>query len=382
MRILVTGGAGFIGSYIVDELIRQGIEVVVIDSLENQVHHGRKPSYLNKSAEYHWAPLSDAGLLAKVLPDVDGVCHQAALVGVGQSMYDIARYCDFSVQQTALLMEKIIQHKNIRKLVVASSMSVYGEGKYQDSGGRIVRPSDRLLHTRQGSFDLFDDEGQQMTALPITEDDHLSPYSIYGLTKLAQERIAIITGKTYDIPTVAFRYFGVYGRRQALSNPYAGLMALFAGRILNGRAPLVFEDGRQTRDFIHVTDVARANVLALTTPDAPSGVYNLTCGVPVTVEEVADALCQHLNPDVRPQITQKYRKGDIRHCFGDISKIKKQLHFTPQTDIHAGLKDLADWVADQNSHDLLHQMEEELSQRYLLVDKAAFAGLEADAAAI
>lgn len=372
MRILVTGGAGFIGSFIVDELVNAGIEVIVIDSLEAQVHHGNPPSYLNPAAKYHWTSLANEQVLNNVLARVDAVCHQAALVGVGQSMYEISRYCNANIQQTALLAEKISRHKHIKKFVIASSMSVYGEGKYRDRNNNIVRPLDRELYARDGSFNLFDGDGYALSSVPVNEEDAVSPYSIYGTTKLAQERLAIIMGKAYDIPTIAFRYFGVYGPRQSLSNPYAGLMALFAGRLLNGRQPLVFEDGHQTRDFIYVTDVAKANLIALTKPGIPSGVYNLTSGVPVTVLQVADILCNQLNPGIRPNITYKYRKGDIRHCFGDVSKIEAQLGFKASINIDQGLHHLAEWVAEQKSHDLLHQMEDELNRHYLLVDNGSY----------
>jgi dTDP-L-rhamnose 4-epimerase len=368
MNILVTGGAGFIGSHIVDELIQQGHKVTVIDSFEKQVHADVKPKYLNKKAQYVWSPLGAHQILDKILPSIDVVCHQAALVGLGQSMYEISRYCDFSIQQTAVLVEKISQHKNIRKLVVASSMSVYGEGKYLKQNGEIVRPGDRLHYSSAGSFDLFDGN-QKMQPIPISEDDHLSPYSIYGLTKLTQEKLALITGKAYDIPTIALRYFGVYGRRQSLTNPYAGLVAMFAGSIMNGKAPMVFEDGEQIRDFIHVKDVARANVIALTETGIPTGAYNLTSGIPTTVKQVADILCQIINPTIEPHLTQKYRKGDIRHCFGDVKKIEQHMGFKTQIDIVEGLQDFADWVIAQKQFNNMSVMEGELLNKSLLVER-------------
>lgn len=369
MHILVTGGAGFIGSHIVDALIDDGHDVTVIDSLEKQVHATTLPDYLNKKAAYFWGNVGDLSILDKVLPCIDAVCHQAALVGVGQSMYEISRYCDYTVQQTAVLVEKISGYSNIKRLVIASSMAVYGEGKYQDVEGRIIRPYDRLRYTAPGSFNLIDENGRQLIPIPISEDDALHPYSIYGLTKLTQEKLALIAGKAYDIPTIALRYFGVYGRRQSLINPYAGLMAMFAGRLMKGFSPLIFEDGMQIRDFIHVKDVAKANVIALTGQDIPAGAYNLTTGKPITVLDVAAALCALINPHITPELTRQYRKGDIRHCYGDVSGIAKHLDFKAEISLEEGLQDLVEWVIVQKDFNNMELMETELLDKNLLVGK-------------
>src|SRR5215218_4585147 len=311
-RVLITGGAGFIGSHLADELLEHGYQVRALDNLSDQVHgqDSGRPGYLNPDVELVEGDVRDPGAVRKALEGVDAVYHYAARVGVGQSMYEIERYTSVNNLGTAVLLEALIE-KPVRRLVVASSMSIYGEGLYVDGEGRPVLGQERgLERLKAHDWEVRDDQGRPLTPVPTPESK--TPYlsSVYALSKYDQERMCLMVGRAYSIPTVALRFFNVYGTRQALSNPYTGVLAIFASRLLNDRAPMIFEDGLQQRDFVSVKDVARACRLAMESPDAAYRVFNVGSGQPRTVLSVAHAMAKVMGKtDIEPQVSGKYRVG-------------------------------------------------------------------------
>ena len=367
-RILITGGAGFIGSHLTDLLLSNGCSVRILDCLSSQVHPGEAaPDYLDPEAELMCGDLRDADAVARSLEGIDVVFHLAAAVGVGQSMYDIVRYTGVNEVGTAVLLEALAKHP-VERLVCASSMSIYGEGLARRSNGETVEPDERPREQlRRGAWELEDASGEPLAPLPTPESKRPSLSSVYALNKYSQERLCLLVGKAYGIPTVALRFFNVYGPRQALSNPYTGVLAIFAARLINGRPPLIFEDGRQRRDFVHVRDVARACALAMETRSAVGGVFNIGSGQSRTIESIANNLAKVLGrPGLAPHLTGKYRVGDIRHCFADIAKSRTALGFSPEIDFRAGLTELSEWIAGQVAHDSFDAATAELEKRGLV----------------
>ena len=352
--VLITGGAGFIGSHVADALLARGYGVRVLDSLDSQVHGKAAlfPSYLARDVTTMRGDVRSPADMARALDGVSVVFHFAAAVGVGQSMYQIERYTDVNNRGTAVLLEALLQ-RPVRKLLVASSMSVYGEGLYRTTDGRASCPAPRSLgQLKEANWAIRDADGAALTPAPTSEEKALSPQSIYALSKLDQETMCLLFGRAYDVPTVALRFFNVYGARQALSNPYTGVLANFAARYLNGRAPIVFEDGLQQRDFIHVRDLARACVLALETQDAANVALNVGSGNAYTIAEIAQRLARVLGrDDIEPEISGRYRAGDIRNCFADISRATEVLGYRPGIELDAGLTELANWLAQSESED-------------------------------
>jgi dTDP-L-rhamnose 4-epimerase len=350
-RILVTGGAGFIGSHTVDLLLENGYEAIILDNLEPQVHGKKqiKPEYVNKDATFIQHELQDKEFLNKTISEVDAIIHLAALVGVGQSMYQIDRYIDANTKATAILLDILAKKEhNIKKLVVASSMSIYGEGKYHcENCDTDVYPDLRnpeQLKNQQWD-QLCPNCNSILKPLPTDEEKPLIPTSIYAQSKRHQEEMSILIGKTYDIPTIALRYFNVYGSRQSLSNPYTGACAIFTSRILNNKPPYIFEDGNQKRDFIHVKDLAKANLKALESNKANYETINIGTGKSISIKELAETLIKLYNkPNLKPLISNEYRKGDIRHCFADKSKAQKLLDFKSTTTLTEGLTELSQWA--------------------------------------
>jgi dTDP-L-rhamnose 4-epimerase len=369
-RILITGGAGFIGSHVSDEMISHGYQVRVLDNLSPQVHgdeHGG-PSYLDPDVELRIGDVRDANAVRQALAGVDAVCHFAASVGVGQSMYRISDYCGVNDLGTAVLLESLLQHP-VERLIVASSMSIYGEGLYRDAAGNSYERVERMLHRlKVGDWEPRAAGGEVLTPVPTPETKIPSLASIYALSKYTQERMCLVVGKAYHIPTVALRFFNVYGPRQALSNPYTGVLAIFASRIINGNRPLIYEDGRQKRDFVSVHDVARACRLALEAPAGDGGVFNVGSGNAYTVLEIAENVVQALGQDgITPEIIGKYRMGDIRHCFADISLSREILGFQPRVPLNEGLVELAMWLEQQQAVDRVAEAGAELAARGLTV---------------
>jgi len=370
MNILVTGGAGFIGSHLVDGLIDRGHRVRILDSLVEQVHGDGIPPHLNHSAEFIRGDVCDAETVRTALDGIDVVYHKAAEVGVGQSMYEIVRYVKANDLGTAVLLEEMIKRPGqFKKLVVASSMSIYGEGAYRcPSCNKVVypflRPSEQLAaHDWEFKCESC---GGELTAIGTSEDKPLFPTSVYAVTKQDQEQYCLAVGRAYGIPAVAFRYFNVYGTRQALSNPYTGVCAIFSSRLLNDQAPTIFEDGEQSRDFVHVSDIVRANLLALETDKADYQSMNIGTGRATSVKQIARLLAQGLGKDIEPVIVDKYREGDIRHCVADISKAEKLLGYKPKVSLEEGLAELLAWLGEQEAEDRVESATAELAQRSLV----------------
>jgi dTDP-L-rhamnose 4-epimerase len=369
MKILVTGGAGFVGSHLVDRLIEDGHGVRVLDNLDPQVHgHGaaRTPP-LHPGAELRVGDVRDRETVRAALEGVEAVFHLAAAVGVGQSMYEIEHYVSVNSLGAAVLLEALIERRReLRRVVVASSMSIYGEGAYRDSGGKSRFPplrSDEQLEARR--WELYDKAGEELYPAPTPETKMLAPTSVYATTKRDHEELFLGVGRAYDIPTVALRYFNIYGTRQSLSNPYTGVIAIFSSRVLNGNPPLIFEDGKQSRDFIHVSDIIRANLLALEREEAVGQVYNVGTGRRATVAELAELLIQARNADLEPEITSQYRAGDIRHCYADIERISSDLGFTPRVSLEEGMAELLTWLGTQVAEDRVDHARAELEKRGL-----------------
>jgi dTDP-L-rhamnose 4-epimerase len=362
-KILITGGAGFVGSHLADALLAAGNEVRVFDNLSSQVHGDGVPDYLSPDIELIRGDMRDADAVRLAIDDVEAIFHLAAAVGVGQSMYQIADYMASNTQGTAVLLQALLDRKSrVEKLVVASSMSIYGEGQYLCANCGDVAPGPRdsrqLLSKRWEV--LCPKCGAELTPLPTSETKPLQSTSVYALSKKDQEEICLLYGRTYGLPVVALRYFNIYGPRQALSNPYTGVAAIFASRLLNRRAPLIFEDGQQMRDFVSVHDVVAANLLAMNSDEANGRAFNIGSGMPVSIQEVADALSRSLGLEIPSEITGKYRAGDIRHCFGDISEAREMLGYEPQVKFEEGVLDLVGWLREQSAEDKADNMVAEL----------------------
>ena len=369
-EILITGGAGFIGSHLADELLADGYQVRVLDNLSPQVHGPteKSPDYLDPEIEFITGDVRNEEVLRKSLKGVDAVFHFAAMVGVGQSMYEVAKYTSVNNEGTATLLQALIE-KPVERLIVASSMSLYGEGLYRTPIGEFVPGHERTLdQLKARDWELRDFEGKLLTPVPTPENKPPTLASIYALSKYDQERMCLIAGRAYQIPTVALRFFNVYGTRQALSNPYTGLMAIFASRLLNNNAPMIFEDGLQQRDFVSVHDVARACRLALQTPEAAGQVFNVGSGDQYTIRELAQRIAKVMGKEqIEPRIAGKYRVGDVRHCFADIRLARRVLGYTPHVSLDEGLRELVTWLEGQVAEDRVDQASAELTARGLTV---------------
>lgn len=353
-RVLVTGGAGFVGSHTVDALLERGHDVRVFDSFTRQVHADGVAAYLPTDAEVITGDMRDIDAIRKSLKGIDVVYHLAAAVGVGQSMYEIAHYMGANTQGTANLLQALLDCKvRIEKLIVASSMSIYGEGEYECLNCGVMAPPPR------GTQQLMEKRwevqcarcGTDLQPTPTRETKPLQCTSIYALSKKDQEEMTLLFGRTYGIPVVALRYFNIYGTRQALSNPYTGVAAIFASRLLNNNSPLVFEDGQQRRDFVSVHDVVAANLLAMDRREADGLAINVGSGQTVTVEQVARTLAEALGSGLAPLFTQKYRAGDIRHCIADISLARELLGYEPGVRFRDGVCELVQWLRSQTAED-------------------------------
>ncbi|HEY3779367.1 MAG TPA: NAD-dependent epimerase/dehydratase family protein [Rhizomicrobium sp.] len=365
--ILITGGAGFIGSHLARELLDQGYRVRVLDLLDSQVHDGlTPPDYLDNRVEFLHGDIRDPECVRSALDGVEMVCHLAARVGVGQSMYEVSGYTAVNELGTAVLLEQLID-RPIRKLLVASSMSIYGEGLCRLGSLRIEPPPRSPAQLKTGQWELRTEVGNTLEPVPTPESKSPTLSSIYALNKYAQERMALIWGEAYGRDVAAMRFFNVYGPHQALSNPYTGVLAIFAARLLNGRPPMIFEDGLQRRDFVHVSDVARACRLALESGRASGETFNVGSGESRTILSIARALAHAMGrDDVMPHVTGKYRAGDIRHCFADISRAGEVLGFAPEMRFEDGIAKLVEWLKGQVATDSVDEATAELSRRGLV----------------
>jgi dTDP-L-rhamnose 4-epimerase len=364
--ILITGGAGFIGRYVSRALLDRGDRVLILDSLIEQVHGGKaEPEGLDARAELIVGDVREDAVVRAALQGVDKVVHLAAEVGVGQSMYAIDRYVSVNDFGTAVLFQELIA-RPVKRVVVASSMSIYGEGLYRTEDGELVE--DAIRQPNAGApWDPTDASGRPMIPVPTPESKRPTLASVYAITKHVQERLTLTLAPYYGMEGVALRLWNAYGPGQALSNPYTGVLAIFASRIHNGNRPVIFEDGKQRRDFVHVEDVAQAFLLALDRPEAAGQVYNIGSGVDRTVQEVAELLAAAMGrPDLTPEIAGKARAGDIRHNIPDITKARIELGYTPHKDFSEGLRELAEWVAQQEAQDRVSEARKELEARGLV----------------
>jgi dTDP-L-rhamnose 4-epimerase len=370
MRILITGGAGFIGSHIADRFLAGGWQVRALDCLDPQVHgpERKRPAYLDPRVELIQADVCDRAQVKAALEGVEVLSHHAACVGVGQSMYEIERYARTNALGAAVVLDVVANEKHtLKKLMVASSMSIYGEGLYacKEHGtfSSVTRPSSRLQnHEWEVPCPVC---GVDLQPLPTPESKPIEPSSVYAIHKRDHEELFRVVGKAYGIPAVAFRYFNVYGTRQALSNPYTGVFAIFVSRLLNKKAPMVFEDGKQRRDFVSVLDVAEANWMAANMSEADGEVFNVGSGVSVNVLDIAKTAADAVGVNLTPEVCGKFREGDIRHCFADIQKIKAKLGWAPTHALANDAFDLAAWVSAQTVVDNVDSARKALEQRGL-----------------
>src|SRR3954453_5698936 len=366
--VLITGGAGFIGSHVAAELLEAGYQVRVLDSLVTQVHGETpaRPDYLRRDAEFILGDVRNPEVVDEALSGVDAVYHFVALVGVGQSMYQIPEYTSVNNLGTAVLLERLGKQP-VNKLVVASSMSVYGEGLYVTPDGTPYTQGARSAkQLKAHRWEMTTPDGAPLKPVPTPETKQPSLASVYALSKYDQEQMCLIVGRAYGIPTVALRFFNAYGPYQSLSNPYTGVLAIFAARLMNGKRPIIFEDGNQIRDFVSVYDVALACRLALEVEAAQDTVFNVGSGESVTVRDVALRLAKILGKNLEPEVTGNYRVGDIRHCFPDISHAQRVLGFRSKMGLEEGMHDLAEWLEQQTAHDRFNEMQHELSSRGLV----------------
>jgi dTDP-L-rhamnose 4-epimerase len=377
-KALVTGGAGFIGSYIVEALLRRGYDVRVFDALEPQVHGGLRetgapPEYLAREVELVVGDVRDRDAVVKALDGVDYLFHQAALVGVPQSMYDIRRYAEINSLGGATVLDAAVNtpvvRQRLKKMVVASSMSIYGEGAYRCGVHGVVFPKLRpLAQLKRSEWEMrcpVEGCGRTVQPIPTGEDKPLQPLSVYAIGKRDHEELFLAVGRAYDIPAVALRYWQVYGQRQALSNPYTGVGAIFCSRILAGNPPPIYEDGRQLRDFVHATDVAHANVLALEHPEADYQAINIGTGTPISILDVAWTLIREMGADklgLAPLVLGEFRPGDTRDCYPDVSCARQLLSYEAQVTFQQGAAELVAWVRDQKGkvEDRFEQAQREL----------------------
>jgi dTDP-L-rhamnose 4-epimerase len=370
MRVLITGGAGFIGSHLADRLLAEGHEVRALDNLDPQVHPERvRPGYLDAAVELQVGDVRDHAAVARALEGTDAVVHFAAAVGVGQSMYEIERYTSVNAIGAAVVLEEVVARRDsIRKLLVASSMSIYGEGQYRNprTGESGIAPGIRPEHQLAArQWEVVADDGGPLEPEPTAETKPLRPTSVYAVNKRDHEELFLSVGAAYGIPAVALRFFNVYGERQALSNPYTGVAAIFSSRLLNDNAPLVFEDGAQTRDFIDVRDLVRGCALALTRDGADGRTVNLGTGVPTSILQVARTIADGLGKAVEPEIAAQYRAGDIRHCYADTRLARELLGFEAEISFAEGMRDLLAWLEGQQAVDAVDAAREALVARGL-----------------
>lgn len=351
-HFLITGGAGFVGSHLADLLIKKGYEVTVYDCLLPQVHGSNPldkngwPTYLNKKAHRIKGDIITGNSFKQALKGITHLVHLAASVGVGQSMVNIVEYTNNNSLAAAVVLEQLAKgNHTIERIAVASSMSIYGEGEYYSKKRDcVIAPDARgLEQLKEKKWDLYD-QGEVLIPIPTTEKKALKPASIYAINKRDHEEMFLVVGRALEIPTIALRLFNIYGSHQALGNPYTGVAAIFISRLLNDLPPLIFEDGKQQRDFVHVSDAVRAFTTVLLSENRIWDVYNVGSGKPITIYEMAKSLAKFLKKDIKPEILENFRMGDIRHCFSNIQKIEKEFGFKPEKDFNQGMMELIEWV--------------------------------------
>jgi dTDP-L-rhamnose 4-epimerase len=373
-NILISGGAGFIGSNLTKKLVSKGYNITILDNLSKQIHgKDQKSELYNSIKEISTFILGDVCNeedWKKSLKGQDAVIHLAAETGTGQSMYEISRYNDVNILGTSHLLDFLANNKNsVKKLIIASSRSIYGEGKYKCENHGVVYPNDRIVsNMMKGKFDLFCDAcGSELNLMPTDENSKIHPSSIYGITKQQQEQMTLLMGKSLGIPAVALRYQNVYGPGQSLSNPYTGILSIFSTRILNGNDIDIYEDGEESRDFVFIDDVVEATILALEKEEANHQIFNVGSGETTSVSQVANSLKKLYDSNVNISIGGSFRLGDIRHNYADLNKIKNLLGFTAKFDFQTGISRFADWVKTQGvKEDKYEQSLNELKNKGLI----------------
>ena len=369
MRVLVTGGAGFIGSHLVRSLLAQGDSVVVYDNYDPQVHIKKVKPAKAPRLKTVVGDVRDRKKLAAELKKVDAVVHLAAAVGVGQSQYQIRHYVDVNLNGTATLLDILANDKHkVGRVVVASSMSAYGEGAYECAKCGRVRPnlrSDEAMKRKRWE-PVCPSCGAEVKPVPTKESDRFLSNSIYAVTKMGQEELVLNYGLAYGVPSVALRFFNVFGPGQSLSNPYTGVAAIFMGRLKNKHVPVIYEDGLQGRDFTSVHDIVQAIELAVRKPIGARRIFNVGTGVSTPIRSIAEILARCYKSDLQPVIVEKFRSGDIRHCYADISGIRESLGYRPKTNLQQGLQELVDWSGEVDARDTFEQAQRELVRRGLV----------------
>lgn len=374
-KVLITGGAGFIGSHMADVFLAQGFEVRVLDCLVPQVYHAQQldangwPVYLNADVERMYGNVLDIDTVRHALQGIDYVVHMAASVGVGQSMTNILDYTRNNEVGAAVLLQVLSERKHtVRRMAVASSISIYGEGSARrPSTGEIIvpemRPSDQLLRRDWGVYQ----NGELLEPVPTPESKPLVPGSIYAVNKMVHELDFLIMGRALGIPTAAMRMFNVYGTRQALSNPYTGVAAIFISRLKNNQPPMIYEDGEQRRNFVHVHDVARAYVDFMLSEATIFDTFNVGSPEVVTIGGLARDIALTMGKTIEPEFTGKYRVGDIRHCYPDLRKIESVLGWRAEITLQQGLPELIEWADGEVAVDLTGASNQVLTESGLLV---------------
>jgi dTDP-L-rhamnose 4-epimerase len=346
-RVLITGGAGFIGTRLARELVSRDIEVRVLDSFLPQVHgpDAQPPRWLERDCDLRIGDIRDRRVVWEAVRDVDAIVHLAADTGTGQSMTEIHRYTDVNAGGTAMLLECLLPHTSrLQGLVLASSRSVYGEGKYECERCGIVYPGPRSPEALAASRwePPCPTCAGPIESRPTDEDSVLRPGSIYGATKLAQEQLVTTFGSAAGMPVTVLRYQNVYGAGQSLGNPYTGILTHFFCALHRGSAPRVFEDGLESRDFVHVSDVVRATASALAS--ASSGIFNVGTGASTSILELARSMCRLFGSGIEPVVVPEYRVGDIRHCVADLRRTARELDFAPRVPLESGLREFVEWA--------------------------------------
>lgn len=351
-NILITGGAGFIGSNLSLKLIEKGYNVTVLDNLSPQIHSENSPLFHSIKDKVNF--ISGTVLCyddwKKALKDIDVVVHLAAETGTGQSMYEIEKYTDVNIKGTSIFFDILANEQHsIKKILVASSRAIYGEGKYSCEQHGIVYPTERKsIDMENGDFEAKCPIcSQSLELMPTDEESKIHPSSIYGITKQVQEQMFMVMGKSLGIPAVAFRYQNVYGAGQSLSNPYTGILSIFSTRIKNGNDITIFEDGLESRDFVYVDDVVEATILGIEKDEANGQVFNVGLGIGIDVLTVANTLVKAYNSNSKITLSCNYRIGDIRHNYADLTKIKERLGFEPKVNFVEGIQRFTTWVNQQ-----------------------------------